>query len=189
MELGVPANIFFYGLLNDSSIIQNEFDKYMGKGAWRQVNEAFSELYKGNIGKDRFNLIFKTTQDIIQEFKNIRFKEKNVETVVENNEVNNLNVRNKLTFKQRVAQFLQKNNIFMNLSFVEKYVHQQLDILPPHTQESKVSSNKISSTRDKWYYNPKCVKLSSIQRMSNPQKIEEMKRRMEQKVKSDEKEM
>lgn len=46
-----PANTFFYGVLNDSSMIENEFDKYMGKGAWRDLNQAFEQLYDPNISK------------------------------------------------------------------------------------------------------------------------------------------
>lgn len=64
--------------------------------------------------------------------------------------------QNKLTLRQRVAQFLQRNNLFMNLSFVENFVHQQLNVLPPLPQ-----------------------------RMSDPQKSEEMRRKMEQGIQED----
>lgn len=100
---------------------------------------------------------------------------------------------NKLSIKQRIAQFLQKNNLFMNMSFVEKFVHQQLELLPESTQnirEVEVDSNKsretktINKTREDFinqltnfgaYRN-----LPSIQRMSNSQRLEEMRRRREE---------
>lgn len=268
-----PANTFFYGILNDSSMIQNEFDKYMGEGAWRQVNDAFSQLYKGNISQERFDLIFQSTQEMIQEFANIRYQEKYKETIVRNGGFNVPNLENKLemiseitgienqrndnvaqessisqrqeiempegysinefgeiirpapneseiqtqnqeqgyrqtrfeaviepmrdmeqsrttgnqnedklTLKQKVARFLQKNNIFMNLAFVENFVHRQLDVLPPTTQETRESTvnrarvdflNKLSN-------NGKYRNLPPIQRMSDPQRLEQMRRKIEQ---------
>lgn len=100
---------------------------------------------------------------------------------------------NKLSIKQKIAQFLQKNNLFMNMSFVEKFVHQQLELLPEAKQDIRevtVDSNKnietktINKTREDFinqltnfgaYRN-----LPSIQRMSNSQRLEEMRRRREE---------
>lgn len=105
------------------------------------------------------------------------------ENVMEQNE-------NKLTLKQRVAQFLQRNNLFMNLSFVGKFVHQQLDVLPPATQETRNITPTVNRTRENFmnevtnfgeYRN-----LPPIQRMSDPQKLEEMRRKMEQRGQSNE---
>ena len=101
--------------------------------------------------------------------------------------------KNKLSIKQKIAQFLQKNNLFMNMSFVEKFVHKQLELLPESTQnirEVAVDSNKnketktINKTREDFinqltnfgeYRN-----LPSIQRMSDSQRLEEMRRRREE---------
>ena len=101
--------------------------------------------------------------------------------------------KNKLSIKQKIAQFLQKNNLFMNMSFVEKFVHKQLELLPESTQnirEVAVDSNKnketktINKTREDFinqltnfgaYRN-----LPPIQRMSDSQKLEEMRRRREE---------
>lgn len=100
---------------------------------------------------------------------------------------------NKLSIKQKIAQFLQKNNLFMNMSFVEKFVHKQLELLPESTQnirEMAVDSNKnketktINKTREDFinqltnfgaYRN-----LPPIQRMSDSQRLEEMRRRREE---------
>ena len=100
---------------------------------------------------------------------------------------------NKLSIKQKIAQFLQKNNLFMNMSFVEKFVHQQLELLPESTQDIRevtVDSNKnietktTNKTREDFinqltnfgaYRN-----LPPIQRMSDSQKLEEMRRRREE---------
>ena len=100
---------------------------------------------------------------------------------------------NKLSIKQKIAQFLQKNNLFMNMSFVEKFVHQQLELLPESTQDIRevaVDSNKnretktVNKTREDFinqltnfgaYRN-----LPPIQRMSDSQRLEEMRRRREE---------
>lgn len=100
---------------------------------------------------------------------------------------------NKLSIKQKIAQFLQKNNLFMNMSFVEKFVHQQLELLPESTQDIRevtVDSNKnietktINKTREDFinqltnfgaYRN-----LPPIQRMSDSQKLEEMRKKREE---------
>lgn len=101
--------------------------------------------------------------------------------------------KNKLSIKQKIAQFLQKNNLFMNMSFVEKFVHQQLELLPESTQDIRevaVDSNKnietktTNKTREDFinqltnfgaYRN-----LPSIQRMSDSQRLEEMRRKREE---------
>ena len=90
---------------------------------------------------------------------------------------------NKLSLKQKVAQFLQRNNLFMNLSFVDKFVHQQLDILPETTQvRTDVSS--ANSTRQAFINmltnNGEYRNLPPIQRMSDPERMEQMRRKMEQ---------
>ncbi len=99
----------------------------------------------------------------------------------------------KLSLKQRIAQFLQKNNLFMNMSFVEKFVHQQLDVLSEPTQDIRESGTNNNTTRETSTPNKtredfinkltnfgEYKNLPPIQRMSDPQKLEEMKRKMEQ---------
>lgn len=91
----------------------------------------------------------------------------------------------KLSLKQRVAQFLQKNNLFMNLSFVDKFVHKQLDVLPSPTQEiRKTNTSTTNRTRESFineltnfgaYRN-----LPPIQRMSDSERMAQMRRKMEQ---------
>lgn len=95
----------------------------------------------------------------------------------------------KLSLKQRVAQFLQKNNLFMNLSFVDKFVHKQLDVLPSPTQEiRKTKTSTTYRTRESFineltnfgeYRN-----LPPIQRMSDPERMVRMQRKMQQKQQS-----
>jgi hypothetical protein len=88
----------------------------------------------------------------------------------------------KLSIKQRVAQFLQKHNLFMNMSFVDKFVHNQLDVLPPVTQEKKDETSR-DSTREIFINsltnNGQYRNLPPIQRMSDPKKLVEMRRKME----------
>lgn len=100
---------------------------------------------------------------------------------------------NKLSIKQKIAQFLHKNNLFMNMSFVEKFVHKQLELLPESTQDIRevaVDSNKnretktVNKTREDFinqltnfgeYRN-----LPPIQKMSDSQKLEKMRRKREE---------
>lgn len=50
------------------------------------------------------------------------------------------------TLKQRVARFLRKNNLFMNLEFVENFVHSQLDVFA--IKKSKIPEEKVDSRKD-----------------------------------------
>ena len=77
----------------------------------------------------------------------------------------------------------------MNLSIVDKFVNRQLNVLPPSRQETRNSSTQfVNKTRENFinkltnfgaYRN-----LPPIQRMSDPEKIEQMRRKMEEKVQS-----
>lgn len=242
-----PANTFFYGILNDSSIVENEFDKYMGKGAWKDLDTAIQQLHEGNISQARFDNIFKTAQELISEFANVRMQEKYKEAMLRNgqnipsldnkikmikemtgieqeqqqtitrdnsiqlpegyiiNEFGEIirpaieengqqrqtqtqaqpqvKTVEKLSLKQRVAQFLQKNNLFMNLSFVDKFVHRQLDVLPPATQEIRRTAT-VDRTRESFINmltnNGEYRNLPPIQRMSDPERMAQMRRKMEQ---------
>ena len=83
------------------------------------------------------------------------------------------------TLKQRVAQFLQKNNLFMNLSFVDKFVHKQLDILPESTETNATSSNRKNFINQ--LTNQRAYKiLNKSQRISHPEKNAQIRRKMEQ---------
>ena len=91
----------------------------------------------------------------------------------------------KLSLKQRVAQFLQKNNLFMNLSFIDKFVHKQLDVLPLPTQEIRETNTSTTNRTREGFINELTNfgayrNLPPIQRMSNPEKMAQMKRKMEQ---------
>lgn len=56
-----------------------------------------------------------------------------------------------LSIKQKIANFLRKNDLFMNLKFVENFVGKQLNILPEATQSVKQQNiiyDKKSSHRN-----------------------------------------
>lgn len=91
----------------------------------------------------------------------------------------------KLSLKQRVAQFLQKNNLFMNLSFVDKFVHKQLDVLPSPTQEIRETNTSTTNRTRESFINELTNfgayrNLPPIQRMSDPERMAQMRRKMEQ---------
>lgn len=74
----------------------------------------------------------------------------------------------------------------MNLSFVDKFVHKQLDILPAPTEIAK-QTNTVSSSKTRENFINQLTNfgtyrnLPPIQRMSDPEKIAQMRRKMEQK--------
>ncbi len=247
-----PANTFFYGLVNDSSIIQKEFDKYMGQGAWRDLNTSVSNLQTRNLSNEQFDMIYSEAKGMIMDFANARMQDKYQEAMDRDgtdipsldskigtlnetagikNEQNfvpkmqeeekefpdgyrinefgeiirpdkagteidsniptfnppveeNQNTNNNLSLKQKIAQFLQKNQLLMNVPFIEKFVEKQLNVLPPPTQDVRTTSS-MNKTRESFinqltnfgqYRN-----LPPIQRMSDPEKLAEMRRKMEQK--------
>ena len=91
----------------------------------------------------------------------------------------------KLSLKQRVAQFLQKSNLFMNLSFVDKFVHKQLDVLPSPTQEIRETNTSTTYRTRESFINELTNfgayrNLPPIQRMSDPERMTQMRRKMEQ---------
>ena len=247
-----PANTFFYSILNDSSMIENEFDKYMGKGAWRDLDMAFQQLHQPNISQERFDNIFQTAQALITEFANVRMQEKYKEAVARNgqdvpslenkismiqemtgveqerpqqtqqttsrdniiqfpegysiNEFGEI-IRpardeqvpqyapqqemtmqdNKLTIRQRIAQFLQKNDMLMNIPFVEKFVDKQLNVLPPPTQQRSAPVNNSRESFVNWLSNNgEYRNLPPIQRMSDPERMAQMQRRIQQNQQSNE---
>lgn len=134
-----------------------------------QINETQIEMPEG-YSINEFGEIIRPAREEQQELKQ------------ENNMQQD---ENKLSLKQRVAQFLQKNNLFMNLAFVDKFVHRQLDVLPPATQETRNTRTRtVNSTRESFineltnfgaYRN-----LPPIQRMSDPERIARMQRKMEE---------
>ena len=189
-----PANTFFYGVLNDSSIIENEFDKYMGKGAWRDLDTFITNLHNTNISKEQFKEQIIDKNNVVQfpegysinEYGEIiRPARREIQEQVQKS-IDVQQTESKLTLKQKVAQFLQKNNLFMNLSFVDKFVHKQLDIFPARTEIVRQTNAGIASRTRKNFINQLTNfgayrNLPPIQRMSNPEKIAQMRREMEQK--------
>ena len=260
-----PANTFFYGMVNDSSIIQKEFDKYMGQGAWIDLNTFITNLQTKDLSNEQFDMIYSEAKGMIMDFANARMHDKyqeamdrdgtdipnidnkiatlnetagiqndtrfvqqmedkesempegysinefgeiirpakdgvefddgrirrntesvnsydNIPTFVPPNEPEH---NNNLSLKQRIALFLQKNNLFMNLSFVENFVHQQLDILPETTQGYRQENVSTANTTREDFINQlsnfgQYRNLPPIQRMSDPEKLAEMRRKMEE---------
>ena len=90
---------------------------------------------------------------------------------------------NKLTLKQKVAQFLQRNNLFMNLSFVDEFVHKQLDVLPPATQEIRNTNSRAVSRNREDFMNKltnygEYRRLPPIKGISAPERLTRMQQKM-----------
>ena len=167
------------------------------------VNELSQELYRINRGQTQISQPVEIQKGYsINEFGEIMRPAKDEQPQVQKQKEETKPSRsqtilqhseNKLSIKQKIAQFLQKNNLFMNMSFVEKFVHQQLELLPESTQDIRevaVDSNKnretktVNKTRENFinqltnfgeYRN-----LPLIQRMSDSQRLEEMRRKREE---------
>lgn len=88
---------------------------------------------------------------------------------------------NKLTIRQRIAQFLQKNDMLMNIPFVEKFVDKQLNVPPPPSQQRTTTVNSSREAFVNWLSNNgEYRNLPPIQRMSDPERMAQMQRRMQQ---------
>lgn len=87
------------------------------------------------------------------------------------------------TLRQRMAQFLQRNHALMNVSFIEKFVNKQLHVLPPTTQVDRQVNMHTRARNDfinQISGNGRYRNLPPIQRMSDPEKLESMRRKMQQ---------
>lgn len=149
-----------------------------------QSNIINFEDHRRNIGQINETQIEMPEGYSINEFGEI-IRPAREEKQEQNQEINRGQDENKLSLKQRVAQFLQKNNLFMNLSFVDKLVHRQLDVLPPATQETRnTSTQAVNRTRESFINEltdfGKYRNLPPIQRMSDPERIARMQRKMEE---------
>lgn len=198
-----PANTFFYGLLNDSSMIENEFDKYMGNGVYRDLDTYITSLHKTD-NQEQFNLIFREAQGMIRDFANARMQQKYKEAVARDgenvpsldgkvgmiNEMTGMNLEHsnqELSVKQKLAQILQRNNALMRIPFLQRFVNKQLNVLPPAISEIREQTVKpvIKKTlSEQLAEDARKRNLNLGRRMSDPNKIAYMQRQMEQKVKS-----
>ena len=190
--------------------MRNEFDKYMGKGAWRDLDTFITNLHNPNVSKEQFDIVFKEAQGMITEFANTRMQEKYKEAVArDGRDIPNLENKismiqemtgveqgkpqqveqyneqneNKLTIRQKIAQFLQKNDMLMNIPFVYKFVHRQLDVLPQTTQETRNTSTQTVNRNRESFINELTNfgayrNLPPIQRMSDSEKLAEMRRKI-----------
>ena len=83
---------------------------------------------------------------------------------------------------------LQNNELLMKVPFIKNFAEKQLNVLPPPVTMERIVTR--AGTRDgfaNWLSNNGQYRnLPPIQRMSDPEKIEAMRRQMEEKPKQDE---
>lgn len=73
----------------------------------------------------------------------------------------------------------------MNVPFVEKFVNRQLNVLPPPTVQRTSNVNSSRESFVNWLSNNgEYRNLPPIQRMSDPERIAQMQRRMQQNQRS-----
>ena len=79
----------------------------------------------------------------------------------------------------------------MNLSFVDKFVHKQLDILPSPVETPR-ETNTVTSNRTRENFINQLTNLGAyrnlppVRRMSDPERMEQMRRKIEQNQHSNE---
>ena len=168
------------------------------------VNELSQELYRGNREQTQISPPVEIPKgysinefgEIIRPVKDERqpqVKKQKEETKPLHSQTMPQYSENKLSINQKIAKFLQKNNLFMNMSFVKKFVHQQLELLPEpkhDIREAVIDSNNATGTKTMNKTREDFINqltnfgayrnLPPIQRMSDSQKLEEMRRKMEQ---------
>ena len=55
---------------------------------------------------------------------------------------------NKLSFTQKIAKFLEKHKLLMNISIIKNFVRKQLDVLPPARNQEENSVPTLTSRRN-----------------------------------------
>lgn len=201
LRMADMVNNKMYILQSSKCISQQQRDAFVGR--FNLIfNQALQEYDIGpltledikktvksmNATKSRENIELET-QDVRQDNED-RLTEP--ETIAESNDYEeNLQQilqenSNKLSIKQRIAQFLQRNHIFTNVSFVDKFVHNQLDVLPQPIQETRTSNASTMSTIKERFINEltnfgEYRNLPPIQTMSDAEKITRMQQKMSQK--------
>ena len=109
------------------------------------------DIMSGKVDLSEFNL-YKKADDLVKilavSMRNDYEKEMSFEQLAEQKQEKPQQVQryerqneNKLTIRQRIAQFLQRNDILMNIPFVEKFVDKQLNVLPPPTEQRTSTRN------------------------------------------------
>lgn len=77
--------------------------------------------------------------------------------------------------------------MLMNIPFVEKFVDTQLNVLPPQSQQRTAPTNSSRESFINWLSNNgEYSNLPPIQRMSDPERMAQMQRRMQQSQQSNE---
>ena len=140
--------------------------------------ENISQPSEFSVGTPNINL-HENADFYINEYGEIIRPERNKENNKTQIKVQgDLKLENKLSLKQKVARFLQKNNLFMNLSFVENFVHKQLDVLPSTQIENAVIKQPTARERFMEYIsnNGKLRNMPQPQRMWDLEKLEKMRR-------------
>ena len=167
-----PVNTFFYGLLNDSSMIENEFDKYMGKGAYRELDSAISVLHESDVNSEKFEIIYEQAQGLIEDFANIRMQEKHKEAVARDgdnipNLDKKLEIINKITGRDiekvdEINKEEQTKNDFGNGAYINEFG----EIIRPNNGKNIKDNNNLE--------NENKVELSQNTKLSFSQRIAQM---------------
>lgn len=178
-----------YSINEYGEIIRPEANTNIRQNIEREQQTQMPDGYSINEYGEIIRPTQDTNQDINQGIKNTRFG-----AVIDHSryteQFTNQN-QSELSFGQKItraiAKAIQGNNYLMKVSFVEKFVNKQMNLLPPAEQEIK-ESNTIQSnpnTKREDFINKltnfgQYRNLPPVQRMSDPQRLEEMRRKMEQ---------
>ena len=119
--------------IQKDDLLQQKIDKY--KEFYDEYHEKFVEQKMK---------AFQEKQDNIQSDNNIEHEDI------------------KLPFKQRLAQFLKKNNLFMKIPFINKFVNDQINILPEPEQPVQSNDNTKEDFMNKITDGGKLKELPSL---------------------------
>lgn len=202
LKMADMVNNKMYVLQNNNCINQEQKDAFVGR-----FNLVFNQaLQEYDIGPLTHEDIKKTTQSMMQT-KAEQLKKKEISTLYHSNEgdkkIDELQYESdseelesqeqsesdisQLTWKQKIAQILQKNNFLMKVPFVEKFVDKQLNVLPVPSQERTTTVSSARESFVNWLSNNgEYRNLPPVQRMSDPERIAQMQRKMQQNQQSNE---
>ncbi|MCI8548749.1 MAG: hypothetical protein HFJ38_07715, partial [Bacilli bacterium] len=120
----------------------------------------------------------------INEFGEIIRPERQSENFQKNSDIPTFDppAEQSLSFKQKIARMLQNNQLLMKVPFIKNFAEKQLNVLPPPVTMQRIVTTGTRESFTNWLSNNgEYRNLPPIQRMSDPEKIEAMRRKMEEK--------
>lgn len=141
-EKKIPQNEFIYAALNDSSKIEKDFDKYMGKGSYKQFDKQFEEMLLEGKNSEKRQIEYENIQNIILQYADKRMqinyqKAKQIDENAPGLEIKKQDIEEAYTLlngktitnkRQNIVQAMYKKMLGMSISSKVKNEKKQMDV-------------------------------------------------------------